>query len=269
MENTITKIAFVAAKCLEPNSLAKDVIQTKNNNSRDVVTELDYLLNNSIKRVINDDFPEALVISEEDEINKNLNYFKNLTFIIDPLDGSQNFSLGFPFYSSLVAAIKNNKIIASMVVTNINKQLFIWDKTSGLKSNIGYENIEKPMPSYFAYSPINTSLNDKFIFKIISNIDEYSTGLYRWGSASNGLIELLNGRLQTFVAYEIRVWDCIAFLPILLERGINVAFTISNYKMSLVASSKLDQFVSLKEAFESNDINLINFGSIDVGIKNG
>jgi hypothetical protein len=39
--------------------------------------------------------------------------------------------------------------------------------------------------------------------------------------------------------------------------------------MSLVASSKLDQFVSLKEAFESNDINLINFGSIDVGIKNG
>ena len=269
MENTITKIAFVAAKCLESNTLSKDVIQTKNNNSRDVVTELDYLLNNSIKKVINDDFPDALIISEEDKVNQDLNYFKNLTFIIDPLDGSQNFSLGFPFYSSLVAAIENNKIIASMAVTNVNKQLFIWDKTKGLKSNIGNENIKKQMPSYFAYSPTNTSLDDRFIFKIISNIDEYSTGLYRWGSASNGLIELLNGRLQTFVAYEVRVWDCIAFLPILLDRGINVAFTINGYKMSLLASSKLDQFESLKEAFESNDINLINYGSIDVGIKNG
>ena len=72
MENIITKIAFAAAKHLESNDLSNDVILTKNNNSRDVVTSLDYLLNNSIKQIIEEDMPEALILSEEDPIDQNL-----------------------------------------------------------------------------------------------------------------------------------------------------------------------------------------------------
>ena len=269
MENIVTKIAFAAAKHLESNDLSNDVILTKNNNSRDVVTSLDYLLNNSIKQIIEEDMPEALILSEEDPIDQNLGYFKDLTFVIDPLDGSQNFSLGFPFYSSVIAAIEDNKIIASAVVSNFNKQLIIWDKKKGLKLNINNVISERKLPSYFAYSPIKTSVNDNFIFKIITNIDEYSSGIYRWGSASNGLLELINGRLQTFVAYEIRIWDCIAFLPILLERKINIAFSLNNFNISLIASSNIEQFESLKKTFKSNSINLVNYNSIDVGIKNG
>jgi myo-inositol-1(or 4)-monophosphatase len=268
MENIITKIAFASAKHLESNNASNDVILTKNNNSRDVVTSLDYLLNESIKDIIKEDMPDALVLSEEDSIDQNLSYFKDLTFVIDPLDGSQNFSIGFPFYSSVVAAIEDNKIIASAVVSSFNKQLVIWDKNTGLKSNINNEIFERGLPSYLAYSPIKTSANDNFIFKLITNIDEYSSGIYRWGSASNGLLELLNGRFQTFVAYEIRIWDCLAFLPILLEKEIHVAFAINNFSISLIASSNIEHFNSLKKIYKSSNINLINYNSIDVGIIN-
>ena len=220
-----------------------------------------------IKKIIYKDYPEALILSEEDEPDSTLNYYNDLTFVIDPLDGSQNFSIEFPFYSSLVAAIKDNKIIASSIVTNFNKQLFIWDKSKGLKTNLNNVIYENPKPTYLAYSPIKTSLNDKFIYKIIRNIDEYSTGLYRWGSASNGLIELINGRLQTFVAYEIRVWDCIAFLPILIANEINVAFSINDFNISMVASRSLEHFESMDNAFKSKNINLVNYSSLDKGIK--
>lgn len=267
MENTITKIAFIAARHLESKEFSNEIISTKNNNNRDVVTSLDYSLNDDIKKTICKDYPEALILSEEDNLNSTLNYYKDLTFVIDPLDGSQNFSVGFPFYSSLVAAIKDHKIIASSIVTNFNKQLFIWDKSKGLKTNLSNVIHENTKPTYLAYSPIKTSLNDEFFYKIIRNIDEYSTGLYRWGSASNGLIELINGRLQTFIAYEVRVWDCIAFLPILIAHEINVAFLVNDFNISMVASRSLEHFKSINNEFKSNNINLLNYSSIDQGIK--
>jgi len=268
MENLITKIAFVAAKYLDSNSVSNEVLLKKNNNSRDVVTELDYLLNENIKKVILEEISNALILSEEDEICNKSNYFKDLTFVIDPLDGSQNFSLGFPFYSSLVAAIENNKIIASAAVSSFNEQMIIWDKVNGLKSNFQNVKSKSISPSYFAYSPIKTSLNDDFIYKIIRNIDKHSSGIYRWGSASNGILELLNGRIQSFIGYEIRIWDCLAFLPILLNAGINSAFYIEGMNMTLIASSDIKHYESLKKTFEKNNIYLKDYSSIEVSIKN-
>ncbi len=266
MENLMTKIAFVSAKYLDSQKFANKVLFTKNNNSRDVVTELDKLLNENIKKIILEEMPQSLILSEEDAIEKNKKFTQDFTFVIDPLDGSQNFSVGFPFYSSLVAAISNNKIVGSSIVSNYNKQLIIWDTLGGLKSNFNFTLSKNKLPSYFAYSPIKTSLDDDFIFKLINNIDEYSSGLYRWGSASNGILELLNGHIQSFIGYEIRIWDCIAFLPILLSKDIKTAFLVKNTKISLIASSNEEHFDSLKEIFFKNKSYLKDYNSIEVDV---
>ncbi|MBH19022.1 MAG: hypothetical protein CL851_01215 [Crocinitomicaceae bacterium] len=261
IKNLITKLAFTSARFLDESSIENTILEIKNNKSRDVVTELDHILNKEIKDIINSQFPRALIISEEDKVNNKLDYFNSLTFLIDPLDGSQNFSLGLPFYSSLITVIKEKKIIASSNVTHFNHQIITWEKDSGLYSNVELGNISQNGPSYFAYSPINNFESDQITLDILVNIDTYSSGLYRWGSASNGLIELLNGRLQSFIGFKIRLWDCLGFLPILIDQNIYTAFIVDGLKISLIASRDFDQFNDLKNIFSKNKIILKDYHS--------
>ena len=139
-----------------------------------MVTELDHILNKEIKDIINSQFPRALIISEEDKVNNKLDYFNSLTFLIDPLDGSQNFSLGLPFYSSLITVIKEKKIIASSNVTHFNHQIITWEKDSGLYSNVELGNISQNGPS-LAVSDLN---NDGYEDLIVSGSSKSEESIY-------------------------------------------------------------------------------------------
>ena len=51
IKNLITKLAFTSAKFLDESSIENTILEIKNNKSRDVVTELDHILNKEIKAV--------------------------------------------------------------------------------------------------------------------------------------------------------------------------------------------------------------------------
>jgi myo-inositol-1(or 4)-monophosphatase len=249
MDELITRFAYTAARYLVSDEANRMVVNTKNENDRDVVTKLDLVLNNELKLATLKYAPNVVFLSEEEKYKQEYLCFERLTVIVDPLDGSQNYSLGFSIYSVLIAIVEKREILAAAVVTPFNHQMIIWSREKGLWSNGLLPSTYLPSPSYLAYSPVKTSLDSDIFLKLIQNIDLHSTGLYRWGSASNGLLEVLNGRLQTFIGYEIRLWDCVAFIPILLERKIKVAYVIDGLIITLVTSRSAIQFDSLVQLF--------------------
>jgi myo-inositol-1(or 4)-monophosphatase len=71
-------------------------------------------------------------------------------------------------------------------------------------------------------------------------IDVTSGGMYRYGSACVGLYQLLCGKHMGFVGHGLRLWDALAFLPILAQRGIEVHYLIHETSITLVAAKRLD-----------------------------
>ncbi|RUM56931.1 MAG: suhb [Nautilia sp.] len=85
---------------------------------------------------------------------------KEITFIIDPIDGSFNISNAFPYYGSSIAVKKNNKIIKSFIVNLATGDYFYKDKNKRIEQNLFYKKKFTP------------SLREIILFeKAYSNID--------------------------------------------------------------------------------------------------
>ena len=64
---------------------------------------------------------------------------KDITFIIDPIDGSFNISNGFPYYGSSIAVKKNNKIIKAFIINLATGDYFYKDKKVRIENNLFYD----------------------------------------------------------------------------------------------------------------------------------
>ena len=78
----------------------------------DYRTSADVEAEQAIIEAIEKVFPDYNIIAEEHGTKeKNSQY----TFVIDPLDGTNNFVLGLPAFASTVALLKNNEIIYAVI----------------------------------------------------------------------------------------------------------------------------------------------------------
>ncbi|RUM56913.1 MAG: suhb [Nautilia sp.] len=85
---------------------------------------------------------------------------KEITFIIDPIDGSFNISNGFPYYGSSIAVKKNGKIIKSFIVNLATGDYFYRNKKIKIENNL------------FFNKKFTPSLNEMILFeKAYANID--------------------------------------------------------------------------------------------------
>ena len=76
-----------------------------------------------------------------------------------------------------------------------------------------------------------------------------------------GLLELLKGKLQTFVGFNVRIWDVIAFLPVLYLAKCHISYKVlPDNKFVLIASWNSDSFLALNERIASayGQLNKIN-----------
>jgi len=85
---------------------------------------------------------------------------KEITFIIDPIDGSFNISNGFPYYGSSIAVKKNGKIIKSFIVNLATGDYFYRNKKVKIENNL------------FFNKKFTPSMNEMILFeKAYANID--------------------------------------------------------------------------------------------------
>ena len=71
-------------------------------------------------------------------------------------------------------------------------------------------------------------------------IDAESAGMYRYGSACAGLYHLLCGKHMAFIGHGIRLWDAVAFLPILALQGFMVKYLIHGTTITLLSGTNND-----------------------------
>ncbi len=186
----------------------------------DVVTEADKESEAAIVEILRSTFPEHQIVAEENV--QDTNSGSEYKWIIDPLDGTTNFSHAMPIFSVSIAVEHNDEIIMGAVYNPIERELFFGERGEG---------------AWLNDNPISVSDIDRLDKALVvtgfpydrSNIDEIlkyarealvrTHGLLRLGSAALDLCYVACGRLEAFWEFYLSPWDTAAGFLIAEEAG--------------------------------------------------
>ena len=189
--------------------------------SFDLVTCADIKAEEAVVSLIQKHFPHHNFLAEE---NKYPATDSEYTWVIDPLDGTNNFACGLPIFCASVALVHNNKVVAGAIYDTMRNELFYAQKGKGaflngrrIRVNAADTLKKSLLITGFYYSrgkEVVETLDavKRFLFKHI-------LGIRRFGSAALDLCFVACGRAGGYWEFELSPWDFAAGKLIVEESG--------------------------------------------------
>jgi len=197
-----------------------DKIQINSHSGKDIKLEADKISETILIEAIskNSNIP---ILSEE--MISCFNYkSKEEVWIIDPLDGSLNFSRQIPFYCISIGLWKNNKPELGVIYDLVKDDIYY-----GIVNNGAYKNGDKICSSEITSKdssvictgfPVYTSFDSKSLLRFISVIQEYKK-VRLLGSAAFSLTLVASGSVEAYSEKDIAIWDVAGGLALLQAAG--------------------------------------------------
>jgi len=187
----------------------------------DLVTEVDKESEDVILSLIRNKYPGHAILSEE----AGLHAVKHAEFswIIDPLDGTTNYTHQYPMVSVSIALTYRNKPIVGVVYNPILKEMF--RAANGLGCSLNGKSIctskvksleRSLLATGFAYDRKKTEDNNYAEFCYMTN---NSQGVRRGGSAALDLAYVAAGKLDGYWERGLKPWDIAAGIVLIEEAG--------------------------------------------------
>ncbi|MCF7806878.1 MAG: inositol monophosphatase [Simkaniaceae bacterium] len=214
------ELALDAGKILREGFGTTFAIEAKDG-KHDIVTEYDYKSERFLLDAIAKKHPEHLCVSEEsggDILGKD-----KVLWVIDPLDGTVNFSRNIPFFSVSIAAIFNQTPLCGVVYNPEIDELFYASREGGAFfgdhqiSVSPADNIKKAM--FATGFPYNVEENPFHCYEHLTHILSLGVPIRRMGSAALDICYVANGRYDGFWEVILNPWDYAAGALILEEAG--------------------------------------------------
>ncbi|MDI3479782.1 MAG: monophosphatase [Rikenellaceae bacterium] len=194
--------------------------------------------------------PNSNFLSEEFH---SLEILEELSWIIDPLDGTTNFVHNFPLYTISIALAVEQELMLGVVYDPLHKEMFHATGNHGAYLNDRQIHVSKT-------STFNDSLwATGFPYQDFGKLKEYvdffyhlikvSHGVRRLGSAAADLAWTACGRVDGFYEYGLSPWDVAGGAIIVKEAGGKITnFTGGDevlFSKEIIASNSLihDEFL--------------------------
>lgn len=185
-----------------------------------IVTEVDKNSEQMIIDCLQNHFPEHDIMAEEGSGDRKDSPYK---WIVDPLDGTVNYSHGYPHFAVSIALEFNGQILAGIVYDPMRDELFTAYKGDGATLNNKPIHCAQPkklirslMATGFAYNLRTSPENNLNHFK---NVLLKAQAVRRDGTASLDICYVACGRYDGFWELNLFPWDTAAALLIALEAG--------------------------------------------------
>ena len=193
---------------------------TKKSSNIDLLTNADIESEKLIVSRIRETYPNHSIVSEEsEEILANSNY----TWIIDPLDGTTNFTHNLPIFAVSIALKKSNKIICGVVYNPAADKCFYAERGKGafLNGEAIYPTKSDALSDCLLATGFPYLHDHKYDLSFIVFKDFYdrTRGLRRLGAAALDLCFVAMGRFDGFYEYNLNSWDICAGSLIAEEAG--------------------------------------------------
>lgn len=186
----------------------------------DLVTEADTEAEKLIIDTIRSNFPEHSILAEE---SGRIDGKQGYQWIIDPLDGTTNFTHQLSLFSISIAFAIDSDIVMGIVLNPITGELFTAIKGHGAELNgqtINVSNTKEVSESLLVTGfPYNfKTIIDPLMTRFL-NCLKASQGIRRLGSAALDLCFLACGRFDGYWEQELKPWDTAAGFLIASEAG--------------------------------------------------
>lgn len=184
-----------------------------------LVTEYDTKAESLIIDSIQKTFPTHAFLSEECGAKGS----GDITWVIDPIDGTVNFARAIPAFSISIAATQNNQILSGVVYAPMTNELFVAEKGKGAYLNDKRLSVSKTTSLSEVLIatgfPYNLEENPRGAIDIFTKFARLGTPLRRIGSAAIDLAYLAAGRFDGFWEVSLKPWDFAAALLLVEEAG--------------------------------------------------
>ncbi len=220
MKRTAIKAAKEAGKTIL-SYYSKNVNAISKGSTYNLVTKADIASENKIISIIKNKFPDHSLLTEEsgEEIHKS-----DYCWIIDPLDGTNNFYHKFPMFCVSIALYKKGNPLIGVVFDPLRKELFYAEKNEGAFLNnrkikvSGANKLSKSLLALGFYYE-RGSLMRKSLGQMKRFFYEDIHGIRRTGSAALDICYTACGRFDGFWELYLNPWDYAAGSLIVMEAG--------------------------------------------------
>lgn len=220
-ELEVAKKAASAASDIINEYAKKSSLNVKLKGKNDLVTDADVSAEKKIIEIITAVFPDDQILAEESNSKSELP--DGRIWIIDPIDGTTNFTHHFPIYCVSIALWEKREPKVGLVLEAANQEEFTAVFGEGAFLNgepIQVSQNEDPSSSLigtgFPYK--NFNLVDNYL-KLFKEMMHKTHGVRRPGTAAWDLCNVACGRFEGFYEYGLSIWDVAAGALIIKEAG--------------------------------------------------
>ena len=204
-----------AGKLLVDRFNGKKQVSYKGRN--DLVTDVDKLVEEQIIKSLCNAFPGCGIVAEESDP---ITAQTDMTWIIDPLDGTSNYVNGIPFFAVNLALMAGNEVVLGITFDPMRNELFhaVKNKQAYLNQTLIEVSSKKKLKNALigydlGYSDEKARTAIEMILQLWSSIR--STRMM--GSAALGLAYAACGRTDLYFHHHLSQWDLAAALVIVSE----------------------------------------------------
>lgn len=219
LKKFITKLALGAGKILKKRFKNLEYIKFKDEFG-DPVTDADYAAEDYVISRIIKKFPDHNILSEEGGIGNSKR--NDYMWIIDPLDGTANFSLSMPVFCVSIALTYKGEIILGAIYDPIHDEMFFGQKNkgaflNGVKIKVSSVIEQKRSRAMMVWGDPGETISVQK--KLIKN------DFKKWrfnGSAAISFAYFTAGRMDIYLAFTYKIWDIAAGVIIAREAGAKI-----------------------------------------------
>ncbi len=220
LKSVMKRAAITSGKHLIKAYRRKKVNFTEKS-KKEWVTETDLAVEKIIIKELIKDYPNSNFMAEES--GTNIKDPEQITWIIDPIDGTNNFITKYPYFCISIAGYSEGEIISGCILNPLNDELFLAVKGQGAYLNHKkYKVSDETKFSSLIYgtgfvisNPASVKRNMKNLNAIIYNIKSFR----RTGSAALDLANASCGRQHGYWQLLARPWDYAAGVILVREAG--------------------------------------------------
>ncbi|ASJ98609.1 MULTISPECIES: inositol-1-monophosphatase [Shewanella] len=231
MQTIAVRAARAAGQTIMRAYTELDRIEVSAKGINDYVTNVDKEAEAAITYQIRKSYPDHTIVGEENGENKGSN--SDYIWIVDPLDGTNNFVRGIPHFAVSIAVQHKGKTEVAVVYDPVRDELYTAVRGKGAKLNDFRLRVSKINDLSDAIVgtgfPFKAKQHSETYMKLLTSTFSQCADLRRAGSAALDLAYVAAGRMDAFFEIGLKPWDIAAGELIVREAGGTVTDFTGNH----------------------------------------
>jgi len=202
-----------------------DMIEVGRKSGNDFVTEIDRAAEREIIFQLRKAYPDHLILAEESGASGDAARAGGYQWIIDPLDGTTNFTRGIPHFAVSIACVRDGRLEHAVVLDPVRREEFTATRGQGAQRN--GRRIRVSTRAGLKEAVLGTGIpfcepSIRHLPAYLQTLEQFASrtaGIRRAGAAALDLACVADGTYDLYWEQGLKAWDVAAGIPIVREAG--------------------------------------------------